>query len=269
MDRATQTMLVHASGQFLSDVVAVPVPQITAQSLGSCVTYLRRYSLLSFTGLAPAGDDDDGEAATTEPRRIPANAARPKPRRLPAADGVTERVTGRVASIARRRSGLRGKKSTSSNCRTTDASDQRGRSRRRPRPRTRRSPRVMSRSRLSPTSLDSRSCNSGICRNRSRRCDRGRACRRMGNGRTVCPSAIGSASDSRNATRPTRLRERRTRAESANAPTSWRALMDGPGRDAGGPVSPGMARPRVGPDCVRGRGARVGPPGGAMQRLHR
>lgn len=110
-----ETMLVHASGQFLSDVVAVPVPQITAQSLGSCVTYLRRYSLLSFTGLAPAGDDDDGEAATTAPSAPRAKArgklggASAAPPKAPAVAGVTEHVTGRVASIARRPIGAKGK----------------------------------------------------------------------------------------------------------------------------------------------------------------
>jgi len=93
-----ETMLVHASGQFLSDVVAVPVPQINAQTLGSCVTYLRRYSLLSFTGLAAANDDDDGQAATTAPSAAP----RTKGRKAPAAARVTETVTGRVASVARR-----------------------------------------------------------------------------------------------------------------------------------------------------------------------
>jgi hypothetical protein len=92
-----ETMLVHASGQFLADVVAVPVAQITAQSLGSCVTYLRRYSALSFTGLAPASDDDDGEAATA-----PTSAPRTKGKKATAAPPVHDYVIGRVASVARR-----------------------------------------------------------------------------------------------------------------------------------------------------------------------
>lgn len=101
-----ETTLFHASGQFLSDVVAVPVASITAQSLGSAVTYLRRYAALAFTGLAPAGDDDDdGEAATT-PRATRAKAKRDP---APAAAAPTERIIGRVASIARRKIGAQGK----------------------------------------------------------------------------------------------------------------------------------------------------------------
>lgn len=101
-----ETMLVHASGQFLSDVVAVPVLQLTAQSLGSCVTYLRRYSMLSFTGLAPASDDDDGNAAVGDAPAIARPAIprepRAKAKKTQAMDGVTQTIIGRVASVARR-----------------------------------------------------------------------------------------------------------------------------------------------------------------------
>jgi len=56
-----ETRLVHASGQWMADTLAVPVSKPDAQGIGSAITYGRRYSLAAFAGIAPA--DDDGEAA--------------------------------------------------------------------------------------------------------------------------------------------------------------------------------------------------------------
>lgn len=59
-----ETMLMHASGQFL--VTALPV-KITpgengAQALGSAITYAKRYSLTAMLGIV-ADEDDDANAA--------------------------------------------------------------------------------------------------------------------------------------------------------------------------------------------------------------
>jgi len=55
------TRLIHSSGEWLADGVAMPMPEkATAQTLGSFVTYLRRYSLAAF-GLVVGEPDDDGE----------------------------------------------------------------------------------------------------------------------------------------------------------------------------------------------------------------
>jgi hypothetical protein len=59
-----ETLLIHSSGQYLSDVLAVPVTAGSPQAVGSAVTYCKRYSLASFVGIAPAGDDDDGDRAS-------------------------------------------------------------------------------------------------------------------------------------------------------------------------------------------------------------
>jgi ERF superfamily protein len=57
------TMLIHSSGEWIADELAVPIEKgFTAQSVGSAVTYARRYALQSF--LCVAGEDDDGNAAT-------------------------------------------------------------------------------------------------------------------------------------------------------------------------------------------------------------
>lgn len=56
-----ETMLVHASGQWMSETLSVMPKDDGAQAMGSVITYLRRYSLAAFAGVAP--EDDDGNAA--------------------------------------------------------------------------------------------------------------------------------------------------------------------------------------------------------------
>lgn len=57
-----ETFLIHGeSGQFVSEVLMVPLGQITPQAIGSAITYLRRYSLQTIVGVS-AGEDDDGNA---------------------------------------------------------------------------------------------------------------------------------------------------------------------------------------------------------------
>jgi hypothetical protein len=55
------TMLMHKSGQWISEEFKMPTPDWKAQGLGSATTYCRRYSLQSMLNLGAA--DDDGEAA--------------------------------------------------------------------------------------------------------------------------------------------------------------------------------------------------------------
>lgn len=63
-----ETVLVSEDGQTLeSGLFFVPTEglmQKGVQAFGSAVTYARRYSLISFLGLAYGEDDDDGAAAT-------------------------------------------------------------------------------------------------------------------------------------------------------------------------------------------------------------
>jgi hypothetical protein len=56
-----ETLLVHSSGEWISDILTVPVAKKDAQGLGSAITYGRRYALSAIAGTA--GDDDDGNAA--------------------------------------------------------------------------------------------------------------------------------------------------------------------------------------------------------------
>jgi hypothetical protein len=58
---SVETMLVHASGQWMSETLTGKPKDDGPQALGSVITYLRRYALAAFAGVAP--EDDDGEAA--------------------------------------------------------------------------------------------------------------------------------------------------------------------------------------------------------------
>ena len=63
---AVTTRIIHKSGQWMEETIDLPLPETknAAQAAGSIITYLRRYSLAAFAGIAQ--EDDDGQAATGE-----------------------------------------------------------------------------------------------------------------------------------------------------------------------------------------------------------
>lgn len=73
------TKLTHiASGQWQSSLAVAPLPKADPQGYGSCLSYLRRYTLCAMLGIVT--EDDDGEGTkqalkTDPPRRKPVNAA--------------------------------------------------------------------------------------------------------------------------------------------------------------------------------------------------
>lgn len=82
-DIGLTTIFGHASGQWISCTLRVAPTKWDAQSIGSVLTYLRRYSLAAMSGVAPADDDDDAEAdrraAFTRPTERPKAAIAPSP----------------------------------------------------------------------------------------------------------------------------------------------------------------------------------------------
>ena len=58
---SVETRLIHVSGQWIACTIAAAPKDYTPQSIGSAITYLRRYGLMSMAGIAP--EDDDGNAA--------------------------------------------------------------------------------------------------------------------------------------------------------------------------------------------------------------
>lgn len=58
-----KTMLLHSSGQFISSYAKINPQKTDVQSLGSYLTYMRRYSYSAIIGCASGADDDDGESS--------------------------------------------------------------------------------------------------------------------------------------------------------------------------------------------------------------
>lgn len=56
------TRLAHSSGEWIEGSLTMKPVENTPQSIGSCMTYARRYALSAMVGVAP-DDDDDGAAA--------------------------------------------------------------------------------------------------------------------------------------------------------------------------------------------------------------
>jgi hypothetical protein len=67
-DVAITTLLLHTSGQWVRETLTMIANDHKPQSVGSAISYGKRYLLASMVGIAP-GDDDDAEAA--EGRKAP------------------------------------------------------------------------------------------------------------------------------------------------------------------------------------------------------
>lgn len=55
-----ETLLTHSSGEYIGGRMFIPLSKIDAQTVGSAITYARRYSLMAIVGLAPTDDDGNG-----------------------------------------------------------------------------------------------------------------------------------------------------------------------------------------------------------------
>ena len=109
------TILAHASGEWISTDLWVPLPDPetisektgkkigrTAQQVGSAITYGRRYGLAAMVGVAP-DEDDDGHAASHPSQADQAQAPKPaaKPQSAPAL--VSKALTDEIQDELRRR----------------------------------------------------------------------------------------------------------------------------------------------------------------------
>lgn len=75
---AIETVLMHASGQWISETFIMPVSKPDPQGFGSAMTYARRYSLMAVAGIAPVDDDAEG-ATDRKPPPKPEPKAETKP----------------------------------------------------------------------------------------------------------------------------------------------------------------------------------------------
>lgn len=76
------TLLVHSSGEWIeSDPLQVQARDAAPQSVGGCLTYLRRYQLAAIVGVAP--EDDDAEGAEGRKPHVEAKPAPAPPKPAP------------------------------------------------------------------------------------------------------------------------------------------------------------------------------------------
>jgi hypothetical protein len=73
------TTIFHASGEWISSELATQAADAKPQSIGSALTYLRRYALAAMAGVAPEESDDDGEAAQGRNGGYSRAAQQPRP----------------------------------------------------------------------------------------------------------------------------------------------------------------------------------------------
>ena len=59
---SVESVLLHSSGQWISEVLTASPKDTSPQAVGSTITYLRRYGAQSIAGVCP--EDDDGNAAS-------------------------------------------------------------------------------------------------------------------------------------------------------------------------------------------------------------
>ena len=84
---AVDTMLIHGSGQFIAESLTLPAVRISydrdsgeeqrtfdAQTVGTALTYARRYGLMAILNLA--AEDDDGNAVAKSGKATPAKAVK-------------------------------------------------------------------------------------------------------------------------------------------------------------------------------------------------
>ncbi len=63
-------ILAHSSGQWIETRMRILPAKTDMQSIGSYITYLRRYSYAAIVGVVVADEDDDGEKAVHDQREV-------------------------------------------------------------------------------------------------------------------------------------------------------------------------------------------------------
>lgn len=73
------TMVLHESGEFLMSTLTMAAADASPQKVGSTITYGRRYGAAAVFGVAPANEDDDGNANGAPPQKPQPQPAAAKP----------------------------------------------------------------------------------------------------------------------------------------------------------------------------------------------
>lgn len=104
---SVETVLMHSSGQWITGSLCARPVKNDPQGIGSCVTYLRRYSLAAMVGVCP--EDDDGNHANdrviTEEHKRPTYT--PKEQTMEAYEPLSARPWEDVPGFKKMREGFR------------------------------------------------------------------------------------------------------------------------------------------------------------------
>jgi len=92
---AVETVLMHKSGEFISETLEIPVSKFDAHGIGSGITYGRRYGLMSILCLASV--DDDGNAAV---EKTPVAAKKNEPKKSEYSDKEIVDLARLMKSVA-------------------------------------------------------------------------------------------------------------------------------------------------------------------------
>lgn len=97
-----ETILMHESGEWISNKFTVQLSKQDAQGAGSAITYCRRYGLQAVAGIP--SEDDDGNAASPQaksnnqaPSNAQGNQQQDKPWLNDIDDGLTAWIIGEIA----------------------------------------------------------------------------------------------------------------------------------------------------------------------------
>jgi len=82
------TRIIHTSGESTESTLLLPLRDQSAQSVGSALSYARRYSIISVCGICGDDSEDDGQVASTPSKAItkPVIAKPVIPAKAPAKD---------------------------------------------------------------------------------------------------------------------------------------------------------------------------------------
>ncbi len=94
---AIETTLTHISGEWVSGIMTAKPAKNDSQSVGSCVTYLRRYGASAMIG--GYGEDDDGNVASGKGIEQKTEA-KPKPLLSPKPNVISEAQVKRMFALA-------------------------------------------------------------------------------------------------------------------------------------------------------------------------
>jgi hypothetical protein len=73
-----ETVLLHSSGEYISSIMSIVPTKTDVQSVGSYITYLRRYSLAALLNLAQEDDDANSISGNTQAGNKNKNTTNPK-----------------------------------------------------------------------------------------------------------------------------------------------------------------------------------------------